>query len=255
MMTSHLRSLPRLASITPAALITLATLASLVSGCSARRPPVLHPQVQHGPAAAAQPARVLVLPAACGSVEAPCPETYINTVDTIVRGGLEFVGFNIVEGDKLFAQTRQRSEEHTSRTTTDDSKTSTEYERSMAPDDRVTTTSSSRSTEKTSRVVLDGPTFADLALEERQALLAQTGADSFLSVRIIVGGNMGVWTPNQNVEVMVKLGVMQGDLMAWASRCLASSNDFSTVDAALEAAARCAIYGGTGHQERGATAR
>ena len=63
----------------------------------------------------------------------------------------------------------------------------------------------------------------------------------------MVGGKMGVWVPNQNVEVMVRLGVNRGDEMAWASRCTASSNDFSTVSAALEHAARCAMHGATSH--------
>jgi hypothetical protein len=97
-------------------------------------------------------------------------------------------------------------------------------------------------------VVLDGPGFEDLSVDERKEVLDKTGADAILSVRIVVGGQIGVWVPNQNVEVMVKLGVNLGDSMAWASRCTASSNEFATVDAALEQAARCAIYGGTGKQ-------
>ena len=95
--------------------------------------------------------------------------------------------------------------------------------------------------------MLDGPGFDDLSIDERHEVLAGSGADGVLVVRIVVGGQVGVWVPNQNVEVTVRLGADQGDVMVWAARCTASSNDFSTVDAALENAARCAIHGATGH--------
>jgi hypothetical protein len=91
--------------------------------------------------------------------------------------------------------------------------------------------------------VLDGPGFDDLTIDARHAVMEKSGADSVVSVRIVVGGQLGLWVPNQSVEVMVKLGVNQGDTMAWASRCTASSNDFSTVTLALENAARCAMRG------------
>ena len=109
-----------------------------------------------------------------------------------------------------------------------------------------TTTNKSVTNTDTSFVVLDGPGFEDLSVDERHAVLDKSGADAVLSVRVVIGGQMGVWEPNQNVEVMVKLGVNRGDAMAWAARCTASSNVFATVDAALENAARCAIYGATG---------
>lgn len=226
-----------------------AVLAAGAAGCNTpRQPPVLYPQVQPGPAAGVHPTRVLVLPAGCGSVEWQCPQSYITTVDTIVRSGLEFVGHNLVESETLLNQTRQRHEEQKTRTTTHDSTSVTEMERGLAPDDTITRTERSATTETERHVILDGPTFEDLAVGERQAVLAQAGADAVLSVRIVIGGTIGVWAPNQNVEVLIKMGVAQGDAMAWASRCMASSNDFTTVNAALEAAARCAIYGGTGRQ-------
>ena len=229
--------------------ITAALTAALAGGCNtSRQPPVLYPQVQPGPAADARPTRVLVLPAGCGSVERPCPSSYITAVDAIVRSGLEFVGHNLVESETLLAQTRQRHEEQRTKTTTNDETSTTKTENPLAFDTTVTRDASSTSTETERHVILDGPTFEDLALAERQALLVQSGADAVLSVRIVVGGTIGVWAPNQNVEVLIKMGVSQGDAMAWASRCIASSNDFTTVDAALEAAARCAIYGGTGRQ-------
>jgi hypothetical protein len=234
--------------MTTSHLPALAALALAACGGGPTRPPVLYPQVQPGPAAQVRPNRVLVLPAACGDVEATCPRSYITAVDAIVRGGLEFVGHNLVESETLLSQTRQRHEEQGRKTTTTDSASSTSYHRPRFDDAGHSQSSSSTTTETTSSIILDGPTFEDLAIGERQAVLQQAGADAVVSVRIIIGGSIGVWAPNQNVEVMVKLGVDHGDVMAWASRCLASSNDFTTVDAALEAAARCAIYGGTGRQ-------
>lgn len=228
--------------------LVLSSLAAAGACTAQRQPPVLHPQVQPGPAANAMPSRILVLPAACGSVEAPCPQSYVTAVDTIVRGGLEFVGHNVVESEALLNQTRQRHEEQDTKTTMESRQSQTDYERALGFDETVTSQSSGTTVETNRRVVLDGPTFEDLSVTERHEVLAKAGADAVVSTRIIVGGQIGVWTPNQNVEVMVKLGVQQGDAMAWASRCLASSNDFSSVDAALEAAARCAIYGATGRQ-------
>lgn len=223
----------------------------VLAACGAPRQHVaLTPQVQTGPANGAPAGRVLVLHAACGSLDHPCPPSYIETVDNIVRGGLEFAGYNLVEAESLRNQTRTRHEEQSTTTTNSSSQNVTDHERSLAPDDRITDTRNSSSETRTSYVVLDGSGWEDLSVDERHQVLAKAGANSVLSVRIVVGANVGVWTPDQNVEVTVKLGVQQGDAMAWAARCLASSNDFATVNAALEHAARCAIYGGTGHQQR-----
>lgn len=235
-------------ALASALVVPLLLAAGSLGACTARsQPPVLHPQVQQGPAAGAIPARILVLPAACGSVETPCPESYITAVNTIVRGGLEFAGHNVVETEGLLKDTRQRHEEQTTNTTTESSQSRTDYDHPIF-DEAVTRQSSSTRVEQRRHVVLDGPTFEDLSVTDRHQVLQEVGADAVVSVRIVVGGVMGVWVPNQNVEVMVKLGAQQGDAMAWASRCMASSNDFTTVDAALEAAARCAVYGATGHQ-------
>lgn len=234
----------------PSRLLSL-TFGIALTACGApRQNMVLTPQVQTGPANGAPAGRVLVLHAACGSLDHPCPQSYIETVDNIVRGGLEFAGYSLVEAETLRNETRSRHEEVTTTTSTESSQTTTDYERGLAPDDRVTSTKNGVSETRTSYVVLDGSGWEDLSVDERHQVLAKSGASSVLSVRIVVGANVGMWTPDQNVEVMVKLGVQQGDAMAWAARCVASSNDFATVNAALEHAARCAIYGGTGHQQR-----
>jgi hypothetical protein len=234
--------------MTPRSPSPLAPLALALAACgpAVTTPPALRPEVQQGPAAGARPGRVLVLPAACGSVEHRCPKTYITAVDTIIRSGLEFAGYSLVEGEGLRNQTRQRHEEHGRTTTTTSSQSSRTVEKPLGFDEHAEGSSQSTTTTETSFVVLDGPNFEDLSIDERHAVLDKSGADAVVSVRIVIGGQVGVWVPDQNVEVMVKLGVNRGDAMAWASRCMASSNDFSTVDAALENAARCAIFGATG---------
>jgi len=216
--------------------------------CAPTPPPALFPQVQSGPAASVHPNRVLVLQASCGSIEYHCPAEFAKTVDTIVRSGLEFAGYAVVDSESLRKDTRQRHEEHTTADAASSSQTHVDDEHDLNPfDNHTTTTSSSTSHSNSSLVVLDGAGFEDLSVDDRHETLGKSGADAVASVRIVIGGQMGAWTPNQNVEVMVKLGVNQGDSMAWASRCSASSNDFSTVTAALENAARCAMHGATGH--------
>ena len=221
----------------------LVFVALSLAACGGSRPPIVA-EVQPGPAHGAKPNRVLVLQASCGSVEYHCPPDFARTVDNIVRGGLEFAGYAVVDAETLRLQTRQRHvEQHTADEATQTLST-TRTEGNILPigdtttHDQVTTTHS-----ESELTILDGPGFDDLTVDERKEVLAKAGSDAVVVVRIVVGGTTGVWMPNQNVEVMVKLGVNQGDSMAWATRCSASSNDFSTVTAALENAARCAIHG------------
>ncbi len=226
---------------------TIFAVAFLALGACASPPRPLSPEVALGPARAARPARVLVTRAHCGSMEYRCPADYGRTVDQIIRSQLEFTGHSLVEGDALLRTTRARHEEHQDSSTTTESHHETVTGREIgAPlglnrrtkSEAVTTT-----TTETGLVVLDGPTFEDLSVDERKEVLAKSGADAALSVRVVIGGQQGVWLPDQNVEVTVKMS--EGDAMVWASRCLASSNDYATVSAALEAASRCAMDGAT----------
>ena len=222
-------------------------LAALAACGPNRPPPVLVPDVQPGPAAGVKPNRVLVLAATCGSVEYHCPAEFTQTVDSIVRGGLEFAGYAVVDSDSLRKDTRQRHEEHDDVSTDSRTRTHSDQDTDYSPfDTHSDTTVDSQSHMHKDHVELDGPGFDDLSIDERHEVLGKSGADAVASVRIVVGGRTGVWEPNQNVEVQIKLGVNQGDTMAWASRCTASSNDFTTVTAALENAARCASHGATG---------
>lgn len=220
-------------------------------GCTPPKPPALQPQVQYGPAASIRPKRVLALQAMCGSLEARCPKEYQQSVDAIVRSGLEFAGYSVVDSEKLRLAARARHEEHTSDTTTTKTARQTELVRPLILlDETSAMATTSETTKDITYVVLDGSNFEDLSVDEKHLVIDKAGTDSVVSVRIIIGGKIGVWVPNQNVEVMVKLGVNRSDEMAWASRCMASSNDFSTVTGALEQAARCAMHGATAQQTR-----
>ena len=228
---------------------TASILAALVfAGCATgSATPALSPQVQVGPGAKMNAVRVLTLSASCGSVEFECPAEYVGLVDSIVRSSMDFAGYALVDPETLRKVARQRQESTEREVITNESASTSTTERPLDFDDTTTSQSASRSTRTVKTTVLDGPGFDDLTVADRKAVLAEAGADSVLKVRIVVGAQVGVWAPNQNVEVMVKLGVAGGDTMAWASRCIASSNDFQSVNAALENAARCAVYGGTGN--------
>lgn len=222
----------------------LCCLAPLADGCS-RQPPVLRPEVRYGAGQQIKPARTLVLPASCGSMEARCPREYVDTVDGIVRSSMDFAGYTLISTDELKAETRQRHEEHETETAISDTSASTRVENPFDFDELVENRNHSETTVERSKVVLDGSAFEDLSVSERKAVLAEAGADGVLVVRIVMGAETGVWAPDQTVEVTVKLSVVTGDTMAWAARCSASSNDFSTAAAALENAARCAMDGAT----------
>lgn len=226
----------------------LAALFALVAcSCGGGQKVVLEPQVHLGPAQNVRPKRILALSASCGSVEFSCPHRYIETVDGIVRSSLDFTGFTVVDPETLRAETRQRHVTKESENTAKTSKTTIHEDRPLAFDRNATITNETVSHRDKTTTVLDGPGFEDLTVAERRAVVSEAKADAVLITRIVVGAQHGVWSPDQEVEVLVKLQVDSGDTMAWASRCVASSNDFATIDAALENATRCAVYGGTGN--------
>ncbi|HEY4177951.1 MAG TPA: hypothetical protein VGM90_13985 [Kofleriaceae bacterium] len=220
-------------------------IALLLAACVAQVRPAPTPEVQGGPAEGARPGRILVLEPSCGGLEEKCPQTYVRTVDNMVRASLEFKGLAVVDPDHLRLETRQRHEtrEVADATSHEDTATNSGFDHSVR-----STKDTSSSSEKTT-IVLDGPGFDDLTPAERDAALDQAGADSIVVTRVVVGAQQG-WNPNvpnQTVEVMVRLAVNRGDTMVWASRCSASSSEYSTITAALEQATRCAVYGGTGN--------
>ncbi|MBL9017353.1 MAG: hypothetical protein JNL83_24405, partial [Myxococcales bacterium] len=110
--------------------------------------------------------------------------------------------------------------------------------------------STSNRATSSSTIVLDGPVFEDLDVVRRRAVIAESGAQAVVSVRVVVGGMQSDgWSDrDQEVEVMVKLGDGDGDTLAWAARCRANAASYGgSTTKAVEEAARCAVRGGTGN--------
>jgi hypothetical protein len=228
----------------------LAMLVFFVSAVAACGTPAQRPlgaQVAVGPAGG-PPGRVLVMSASCGSMESQCRMGWAQSVDGIVVGGLEFHGYATVDPAAL----RKDEAERTETTITTESREERQSESASTEVGAVfiipvvaSGTSASRSlTIKESRektVVITGATLEELALPDRQALMALAGAESVLTTRIIVGANYSNWTRAQIVEVMIKLSDARDGAMRWSARCAASSADFASADAAIEGAARCAV--------------
>src|SRR5215468_2176819 len=121
-------------------------LAIAIAGCAHQSGGeiVLVPDVQRGPANAAPPGRVLALRASCGSVEYRCPQEFGQTVDSIVRGGLEFAGYTVVDDESLRSQTRQRHEEHVVTRSDDTSRSRSDTHVDLIPLGQHATTEGSR---------------------------------------------------------------------------------------------------------------
>src|SRR5438477_1597683 len=164
-----------------------------LAACTPKRAPTLVPEIAPGPAASVRPNRVLVLASTCGSLEVHCPSEYVQTVDTIVRGGFEFAGYAVVDSDTLRKDTRQRHEEHDDTETQTASRTHTDVEQDLNPfDTHVDTTGQSDTRTHHDHVVLDGPGFEDLSIDERHEIMGKSGADAVASIRIVIGGQTGV---------------------------------------------------------------
>jgi len=215
-----------------------------MSPAQPRRP--LTAESLRGPAAG--PAgHVLVITATCGSLEAECRNTWAPTVDQIVLGGLEFRGYNTIDPQSLRKDERQRDE----RIEEHDSKQSNESSSKgggigfigllpIGGGGGGQSSSLSISSSRHRTVVLQGASFEDLRLEDKQALMKLAGAATVATTRVVVGANYSVWSVAQNVEVVVKLAAADTGDMRWSARCMASSVDYPNVEAAIENAARCA---------------
>lgn len=221
-------------------------------GAPPRQP--LFAEVMQGPVAGPT-GRVLVITAACGSLEAQCRETWAPTVDQIVLGALEFRGYATIDPQTLRKDERKRDE----RIEENDSKVRNEKSESagglafigILPTAGVggsqgTSVTISHSRHKT--IILSGANYEDLRLEDKRALMSLAGAGTVATTRVVVGANYGTWTMAQNVEVIVKLAAADTGDMRWSTRCMASSKDYPNVEAAIENAARCAASAFTMNQ-------
>ena len=218
----------------------------LVLGCGGARPR-LGAQLAVGPANG-PPGGVLVLSAGCAGMENRCPSAWSPAVDAIVTSGLAFHGYATIDPGRLRKDegTRQETtiDQDSATKTTHDTHTTEAGVVAIIPvfsysTSKGTTITVNQSHEKT--VVLTGATLEDLALDDRRQLMAQAGAASVLTTQIVVGANWSVWTSAQHVEVMIKLSDAVDGTMRWSVRCSASSGDFPSAAAAIEAAAHCVV--------------
>jgi hypothetical protein len=235
------------------AMMSLRTLScALLVGCASSSSPVLHPQAMRGEVTD-PPGRVLVMSATCGSIEHECRDTWAPAVDGLVMSGLEFHGYPTIDPASLRKDERVRTET----TVAGETATVSDSTTHVTSADLVlvipllgaaTTTSHSvrvvNSHQKT--VVLEGEQFEDLTLADRQQLTDAAHAGSVLTTRITVGANYGNWSVAQNVEVMIKLASPVTGRMLWSTRCAAGSEQFASIDQAIEQAARCAVGAFTG---------
>lgn len=213
---------------------------------------MLHPQAMHGEVTDPS-GRVLVMSATCGSVEHECRDTWAPAVDELVMTGLEFHGYPTIDPASLRKDERQRTETTVAGETTtvsDSSSTTKTAELVLVIPLLGTTTSDAHSVKVVNShqktIVLEGARFEDLTLADRQQLTDAAKADSVLTSRITVGANYSNWRVAQNVEVMLKLASPTSGKMLWSTRCEASSEQFASVDQAIENAARCAVGALTG---------
>lgn len=194
------------------------------------------------------PGGILVFSSRCANLMMHCPMTWSPAVDAIVTSGLSFHGFQTIDPTHLRTDEARRTEttnDESSRTATTSRESGVEAT-SVILIPIVTFHKSNGATvvvhesrEKT--VVLEGATLEDLTIPDRRALMEMAGATSLLSTQITVGANWSTWSTRQIVEVMVKLSDAASGEMRWSARCAASSGDFPSAAAALEAAAHCVV--------------
>ena len=217
------------------------------AGCGGAPHPRLGAELASGPANG-PPGGILVFSSECAGMQTPCPTTWAPAVDAIVTSGLAFHGYTTIAPSKLRKDEGTRSEttvaKDSTTTISHDDKTGSVGAVGIIPvasytTRKGTTVTVSQSAEKT--VVLTGATLEDLALADRKQLMAQAGAQSLLTTQIIVGASWSVWSTAQSVEVMIKLSDTVDGTMRWSARCSASSGDFPSAAAAIEAAAHCAV--------------
>jgi hypothetical protein len=199
------------------------------------------------------PGKVLVMSATCGSVEHECRDTWAPAVDALVVSGLEFHGLATIDPAALRKDERKREETTVTTDTTtvhDGSSHQSGLEvvgiipiagRTNSTSHSVTVVESKQKT-----VRLEGASFEDLTLADRQQLTTLAQAGSVLTTRITVGANYSNWASAQEVQVMLKLASPKTGEMMWSTRCTASSAQFASIDLAIENAARCAITAITG---------
>jgi hypothetical protein len=227
--------------------LVISSVLAIAACGGVQHPAPLTAQTAVGPASG-DPGGVLVFSSRCAGMQAQCPATWAPTVDAIVTSGLAFHGYATIDPATLHKDEAHRTETTHDESSNDvshaDTTTSEAGAAGILPFASYTTTkgttvSMHQSREKT--VVIEGAALEDLVLADRKALMELAGARSVLTTQIIVGASWSAWSTDQDqtVEVMLKLSDADTGAMRWSARCAASSGNFPSAAAAIEAAAHC----------------
>jgi hypothetical protein len=211
-------------------------------------------RTRRGPAAARPVRRAIALPATCGTLAIPpsrhdeaaaaaqqtppegdpsnprgslrvfslCEDSHMAGVDARVRALLEFGGLDVIDSERVNAETRRRVE-HTEST-------------SSRAGAEAPATSESRAVE------IEGASFLDATPAMQEAIAAELGADGLLNTRIWIGSGEGM-SSRRRIEVQVRLLRLPEQEMVWASRCGVEIAGVESDSQGMEEAARCAVEG------------
>ena len=186
--------------------------------------------------------RVVALPATCGSLQADfgvdvtapaqgafernravaaCAPDALVGVDQLVRSGLDFGGFQVIDAERVNAVTAARHE--------------------IVERHEVKTGRFSTDRRETRVVETRGALFDDATPREQAEILKELGAEGVVSARVWF--SVGNGTANRHdVAVQVVLSATADRAMAWARRCTLEISAEGEAQA-LEKLARCATEG------------
>ncbi len=240
------RPLPRLA-------VALALAA--LSACASVELAPADLRTRRGPAAARPVRRVVALPATCGTLAFPppqhdeaaaaaaaqqppepdpsnpyrswrvfslCDDAHMAGVDARVRALLEFRGMDVIDSERVNAETRRR------------------VERAESTSSRLG--AEPPATSESRAIDVEGAVFLDATPAMQEAIAADLGADGLLNTRIWIGSPEGMGS-RRRIEVQLRLLHLPEQEMVWASRCGVEIAGVESDSQGMEEAARCAVEG------------
>lgn len=206
-------------------MVARALLSLLIMGCASAElaPPVY--TALRGPAAERKVKRLVALPATCGTlstvtvksgegyaaIPAECPTQSLPAVNQMIRSQLDFLGFQVIDSDKVNAVTASRHE--------------------VEVRNKYQTTTSTET---------HGSLFDDATPAEQADILRELGADALLSTRVFVGPGSG-FSRRRTVVVQVRLRTASDGTMIWAHRCEVEIAGVAFDIDGIQEAARCAM--------------
>ena len=162
------------------------------------------------------PARIVLLPASCASLESLCTDAHVTATTQIVGKDLSFAGFLVVDAEKLAVDARLRPNVDPAL---------------RALGERVLRAGNKRQI---------GATFEDLAPTARQALLDEGQAQGAVSIRLTIDNES---TFGRDTEVMLRYGHGESDALAFVSRCTVTVGPGGELTEGFAEAAQCALEG------------